>query len=223
MRSPRVGGAYTPSTRRSIPACTGEPPSQRKSARLSAVNWVYPRVYGGTPRAHAGIEEHGGLSPRVRGNLAHLAASPGEVWSIPACTGEPPSGLRWRHYPTSGLSPRVRGNRRGRRSACDRVRSIPACAGEPRGVVSRPRRRSGLSPRVRGNPARHPLHSLMLTHGLSPRVRGNLTTLPAGPVSTRSWVYPRVCGGTTPRYHLAASWTGLSPRVRGTPVASGVE
>ena len=69
--SPRVRGnlftgrgpnAYT----RSIPACTGKP---LRSLVAMCHAWVYPRVYGETPRdSETGRHAHG-LSPRVRGNL----------------------------------------------------------------------------------------------------------------------------------------------------------
>ena len=69
--SPRVRGNpgnkfESALTSRSIPACTGEPHTQKPQQRPCT---VYPRVYGGTImppfRARSAI----GLSPRVRGNL----------------------------------------------------------------------------------------------------------------------------------------------------------
>ena len=62
--NPGLPGRRHPS-RRSIPACTGEPP---RAASRASRSGVYPRVYGGTSAA---VVPHGpgnGLSPRVRGN-----------------------------------------------------------------------------------------------------------------------------------------------------------
>ena len=68
--SPRVrgnphAGAAAIRTKRSIPACAGEPSGQwRGQSRIP----VYPRVCGGTSFSWASIIAIGGLSPRVRGN-----------------------------------------------------------------------------------------------------------------------------------------------------------
>ena len=71
---------------RSIPACAGEPMS-RASRRASVT--VYPRVCGGTACRAMSANHGGGLSPRVRGNLAERAAGAKGERSIPACAGEP--------------------------------------------------------------------------------------------------------------------------------------
>ena len=111
--------------------------------------------------------------------------------SIPACAGEPESGISRRVssgvYPrvcggtrshgrgpqwVAGLSPRVRGNLPGPHRAGERLGSIPACAGEP------------APGRL---PSRHP------------------------------GVYPRVCGGTGAVVGTIRNGQGLSPRVRGNP------
>ena len=70
----------------SIPACAGEP----LVPVVYPLAWrVYPRVCGGTPTPAMTDPTHGGLSPRVRGNLddGALDVLPGR--SIPACAGEP--------------------------------------------------------------------------------------------------------------------------------------
>ena len=89
--SPRVRG--NPSRRllpgvcgRSIPACAGEPQHRR---RQLASRRVYPRVCGGTLLAGRPPGRWKGLSPRVRGNPAVLAAAFVAARSIPACAGEP--------------------------------------------------------------------------------------------------------------------------------------
>ena len=111
---------------------------------------VYPRVCGGTRLILVAHEEERGLSPRVRGNPAHVAIGIVIARSIPACAGEPPSRGSDSHrasvYPrvcggttytmtgtgvANGLSPRVRGNLMQTAPECLSERSIPACAGEP--------------------------------------------------------------------------------------------
>ncbi len=151
--------------------------------------WVYPRVCGGTcpysPTAHGPT----GLSPRVRGNLVHVAHPDHLLRSIPACAGEPGmadflstdqgvyprvcGGTQHRNprrQHQRGLSPRVRGNHLAWYSPTPSARSIPACAGEPRVQI--------------------------------------------GDSNGRK-VYPRVCGGTTQELRQRFGITGLSPRVRG--------
>ena len=152
--SPRVRGnqssaedvAFKP---RSIPACAGEPGRCPDCQHLSR---VYPRVCGGTVREQLGLTLAQGLSPRVRGNLQDQPRGLGQLRSIPACAGEPPTMLRppstlhYSVYPRvcggtaemlrsmtwqEGLSPRVRGNRHALATLELITRSIPACAGEP--------------------------------------------------------------------------------------------
>ena len=191
--SPRVRGNHAEPVRDaslsgSIPACAGEPPQYVCRGLL----WgVYPRVCGGTLVHVCRLATIRGLSPRVRGNPAAHHRRLGCCGSIPACAGEPRSGLPRgglrRVYPrvcggtpvrssprgsASGLSPRVRGNPRERLRECRGDGSIPACAGEP-----------------------------------SP---------PSGSGCTR-WVYPRVCGGTGHPRRAWGPFPGLSPRVRGNP------
>ena len=150
--SPRVRGNPTGIRRRykgirSIPACTGEPDPLNRTAIGSG---VYPRVYGGTDAVTLHSLRAQGLSPRVRGNHDRPHPAAGQVRSIPACTGEPPSLItvhdllevyprvyggtkpgRLRPGRVWGLSPRVRGN--PARQIIERPyhRSIPACTGEP--------------------------------------------------------------------------------------------
>ena len=155
--SPRVRGNHRESPperrgKRSIPACTGEPPL---GSSMTLTDRVYPRVYGGTPALVCKRQKRPGLSPRVRGNQVECARGFVGERSIPACTGEPSRvGVFYfslRVYPrvyggTScvpippsprcGLSPRVRGNHRESPPERRGERSIPACTGEP--VVSRP-------------------------------------------------------------------------------------
>ena len=150
--SPRARGNLDRDVRpggreRSIPACTGEPPTVAQSSSAST---VYPRVHGGTTLLTLLLLALGGLSPRARGNRVYSLSCSAVTGSIPACTGEPGAGSSAVAPPTvyprvhggtmkplaedevaHGLSPRARGNLlhlgAGRRGA----RSIPACTGEP--------------------------------------------------------------------------------------------
>ena len=146
--------------KRSIPACTGEPLSQRPSRQPTAR--VYPRVYGGTsdarltesiPAAGLSPSEMAGLSPRVRGNLTlctvvrrRLRVYPrvyggtvpidrlyGAAGSIPACTGEPfiETHCKWTNWIMRSI-PACTGEPIGPAFSRNRgCRSIPACTGEP--------------------------------------------------------------------------------------------
>ena len=189
--SPRVRGNRSTTkrlgkSRRSIPACAGEP-ALRSTRRYP--RGVYPRVCGGTPREEPSRKGSLGLSPRVRGNPVGSSAARGKRRSIPACAGEPIVLARNAGagpvYPrvcggtcasdttppdSRGLSPRVRGNLEHAKPLYSRVRSIPACAGEPIHIDS---------------------------------------------ASASLAVYPRVCGGTLWRNWDTVSKFGLSPRVRG--------
>ena len=113
----------------SIPACAGEPSTDRERKGGSV---VYPRVCGGTPPRQPGLRVAEGLSPRVRGNrlrVAELRINPG---SIPACAGEP------RRYALIYATTRV----------------YPRVCGGTYDAIDANRFTVGLSPRVRGNPTR---------------------------------------------------------------------
>ena len=89
--SPRVRGNPTESELAaayagSIPACAGEPAAAGRRGQASE---VYPRVCGGTGAGRRPETVRQGLSPRVRGNRAHLRRSHARTGSIPACAGEP--------------------------------------------------------------------------------------------------------------------------------------
>ena len=211
--SPRVRGNPTPapdafSSRRSIPACAGEPQADVGSAETTE---VYPRVCGGTQCRRLSMSRTEGLSPRVRGNLGDTARVHGRRGSIPACAGEPlpahsPAGES-RVYPRvcggtrvrsgvpmrkRGLSPRVRGNLGSWRLAPMSSGSIPACAGEPSSLAGAPCF-PPVYPRVCGG-TRADCSEDDFVEGLSPRVRGNLRLLP-----------------------LPAPWAGSIPACAGEP------
>ena len=107
--SPRVRGnraraAPAPHSRRSIPACAGEPADLCDGASAKE---VYPRVCGGTPRPAMRYCRAKGLSPRVRGNRPGQQGGDPHGRSIPACAGEPQRQRRPR--PARRVYPRVCG------------------------------------------------------------------------------------------------------------------
>ena len=162
--SPRVRG-NPPRTmkelisRRSIPACAGEP---QPDVGRRQCHPVYPRVCGGTPRTLRTAPCCPGLSPRVRGNPPWPIADPNSTGSIPACAGEPP--VRRQAWVFQRVYPRVCGGTYGRQRA--------RCSNR------------GLSPRVRGTSPAAQLRSS--GNGLSPRVRGNPRTTCMCTGATRS-------------------------------------
>ena len=140
--------------------------------------------------------------------------------------------------PLGGLSPRVRGNPHSRRQHRRRRGSIPACAGEPAVRCA-----SGNGPRVYPRVCGGTIVTAVAgrtIEGLSPRVRGNRRRAevddahpgsipacageprPARSASRAEGVYPRVCGGTVQVDARSVGHQGLSPRVRGNPLAPPV-
>ena len=196
---------------------------------------VYPRVCGGTQLQSLPGCVHGGLSPRVRGNLLIAGPPTASGGSIPACAGEPALDMPIKRW--YGVYPRVCGGTPYRpfpnRSPNG---SIPACAGEPIMSTSmRPSER--VYPRVCGGTSMAGLVAWQ-AYGLSPRVRGNRnkgrSTKKAGgsipacagePIDARidaliPTVYPRVCGGT---YTFTQGWPhppGSIPACAGEPLMS---
>ncbi len=198
--SPRVRGNLSTwqllrAEKRSIPACTGEPNSDR---RPDDAHTVYPRVYGGTHVGMVWLSRHRGLSPRVRGNQSarhdtnlHAGVYPrvyGGTWASESAES--------RHR---GLSPRVRGNPWRMDASRTGRRSIPACTGEP----SAPRRTTAskaVYPRVYGGTGDRAVDTAP-GPGLSPRVRGNPRSEDLRPKPDRS--IPACTG--EPKYGLGTS------------------
>ena len=155
------------------------------------------------------------------------------IRSIPASAGQPRTQtvMLW---PRRGLSPRVRGSQASCRLQRIHDGSIPASAGQPilRYCTSSAARvyprECGAALRVAG--------LLPALAGLSPRVRGSrdkctytLDTPRSIPASAgqpvrhrrtgrRYAVYPRECGAAAMQHNRQVSQTGLSPRVRGSPL-----
>ena len=160
VRGNRRSGQWRGQSRRSIPACAGEP---RGHCGTPAGPAVYPRVCGGTDDGRPVYQTLDGLSPRVRGNLIRRGAALSAPGSIPACAGEPRA-------------------RAGSRQC--RPGSIPACAGEPTAGSSAAKRQK-VYPRVCGGTAAAQ-RAGYIACGLSPRVRGNLVAEDEGNGKARS-------------------------------------
>ena len=171
----------------SIPACAGEPAT---SVPACADATVYPRVCGGTRCALGRKPVPAGLSPRVRGNHITYCEPFCGMRSIPACAGEPVTGIDG--DVVRAVYPRVCGGTRCPRLSESRTTVYPRVCG---GTAHLPERQSeieGLSPRVRGN---HPTPlKLNRSRGSIPACAGEPSTCSGSRSSDR--VYPRVCGGT---------------------------
>ena len=161
--------------------------------KASPQRGVYPRVCGGTIASSSSVGDTGGLSPRMRGNLAPAAQLRQLPGSIPAYAGEPGTWwakirrkwvyprvcggtgkLRRRFRFQQGLSPRMRGNQPGQLPPIVCRRSIPAYAGEPMRATSTAIG-CGVYPRVCGGTAAGGVKAPP-AKGLSPRMRGNLNS-----------------------------------------------
>ena len=117
----------------------------------------------------------------------------GSAGSIPACAGEAYRRRRWRR--PGSVYPRVcGGSRPGDAASTDTP---------------------GLSPRVRGKPNDGTLNRP--SQRSIPACAGEAPGRRCGQMAIR--VYPRVCGGSLQRSSLSGSVIGLSPRVRGKPLA----
>ena len=192
---------------------------------------------GGTARSRLVSVRSAGLSPRVRGNRSGLPTYCSMTRSIPACAGEPDSGLArapaYRVYPrvcggtrgvspvrpeSRGLSPRVRGNPTEVEARAHAHRSIPACAGEPVDPADGALRPE-VYPRVCGGTVVE-LHPEAAFLGLSPRVRGNLRRTPSTSLHPRS--IPACAGEPCPSAPSADA-RGVYPRVCGGTAAGGFD
>ncbi len=174
----------------SIPARAGEP---RGDSEPRLQGKVYPRACGGTWRERSPSPSNTGLSPRVRGNRRESLGSRRERRSIPARAGEPSWPSRRRGWAT--VYPRACGGTWFK-------------DGDTNNVL-------GLSPRVRGN--LRELGSTPTTGRSIPARAGEPTDAKFHSDSTR--VYPRACGGTWFKDGDTNNVLGLSPRVRGNPLA----
>ena len=195
-----------------------------------------PRVRGNRPVRKRSAQRWGSIPARAGKPFRHSATT-ARLRVYPRACGETARSL-YPPKPSDGLSPRVRGNLAASLLFSARSRSIPARAGKPCGRTPR-RTPAKVYPRACGET--HLLRISAATHsGLSPRVRGNrgagvasgglLRSIPAragkpSPQPTSrctARVYPRACGETISSHSSDCSWSGLSPRVRGNPMAAAV-
>ena len=132
----------------------------------------------------------------MRGNLQLGIGGDGQTGSIPAYAGEPTC-----RYASGG-----------------QCRVYPRVCGGTVGHIGQRRCPLGLSPRMRGNRPRG---------SKSGEERGSIPAYAGEPNLTYgrkrpSTVYPRVCGGTRLAASVRLAACGLSPRMRGNLVQSGV-
>ena len=174
----------------SIPACAGETDRWGKPRRPFL---VYPRVCGGNSGGKIAASSCAGLSPRVRGKRPARPRRPRRPGSIPACAGETHSAAQMQHRET--VYPRVCGGN-ARPAAADLVKR-------------------GLSPRVRGKPAKgvYPAYPDRSIPACAGETGSSCTS------ASMTMVYPRVCGGNAISIDNPLPESGLSPRVRGKPMA----
>ena len=170
---------------------------------------VYPRTRGATKMMRGDADDHLGLSPHARGNLAFNAVWLPTMRSIPARAGQPsPNAAR----PSSGrVYPRTRGATAWLGHNEDKHAGLSPHARGNHGSPGAGRLAAGLSPHARGNPA--PAGTL----------DGYTRSIPARAgqprryrtLDERSVVYPRTRGATGVALGLQACADGLSPHARG--------
>ena len=194
VRGNRPCGTAMATTERSIPASAGEPNSV---SEICSRPKVYPRECGGTVACVLRVQQLEGLSPRVRGNPADSPEQDVGLRSIPASAGEPCS------EPWPCRPPSVYPRECGGTMMTSYIESL--C--------------TGLSPRVRGN--RRRLADGFRIRGSIPASAGEPQESGYKPQSLR--VYPRECGGTFFHVLIRDPAEGLSPRVRGNPLAGNTD
>ncbi len=234
---------------RSIPARAGEPlckPALRRASPVYPRACGGTREIDPAPDAKSGLSPrvrgNQRNRPRPRRQIGSIPARAGEPRGLifftdlfqvypRACGGTPWAHLLHRPFP--GLSPRVRGNPCQHSPAKSMPGSIPARAGEPL-KDELAKLRDEVYPRACGGTI---VLRLLITHpeGLSPRVRGNrfprsrragsCGSIPARAGEPPPCVQPppcgpRACGGTEKSAATSRRPPGLSPRVRGNPIAS---
>ena len=191
----------------SIPACAGEPVTQQPATADQADDGVYPRVCGGTKTNVSPLAVAKTVYPRVCGGTGSPAGiqPPMGARSIPACAGEPS---------------RIGSIKR----PIDVLGSIPACAGEPVLFCGEliPATDAGSIPACAGEPiAQCDARADQQLVKVYPRVCGGTTDW--RPMAKHYWGSIPACAGEPPdlavRPTLRKYVPGLSPRVRGNPLA----
>ena len=137
-----------------------------------------------------------GSSPRMRGTLSHTHSWPRYAGIIPAYAGN--TSVNYPQRRNARDHPRVCGEHHWRKYFYSPY--------------------TGSSPRMRGTPASRSLSPR--PNGIIPAYAGN--TRPCRPYPTWFWDHPRVCGEHADLREHDHIGRGSSPRMRGTPTASGV-
>ena len=202
IRGVRVGHRF-------IPACAGN--SRRPSGARIGRSGSSPRVRG-TLGNRAGSHAARRFIPACAGNSGNAHDNPKRMPVHPRVCGELPS-VRLRVINRVGSSPRVRGTQW--RSSVRRPLSTvhPRVCGELLPNIASAVNLAGSSPRVRGTLPDH--NSRGHLRRFIPACAGNSPELARRPRSRA--VHPRVCGELGKVAANAASTSGSSPRVRGTP------
>ena len=151
----------------------------------------HPRVCGEHASASGSAAGCAGSSPRVRGTRGGKDFRHREPGIIPACAGNTPRDCRPNRPPWD--HPRV--------------------CGEHPSSGTRQSFKSGSSPRVRGTPCK--FAPPMSASGIIPACAGNTPWRRARYPPRKD--HPRVCGEHAGSGLKLESYTGSSPRVRGTP------
>ena len=187
-RGSRCRGKQLRLDRGSIPAHAGEPECRYPT---SLQQGVYPRARGGASPCPK-RESHGlGLSPRTRGSQPTASDLRHRRRSIPAHAGEP----------SLSASQRIR------------ARVYPRARGGAAEAEGGSRPVSGLSPRTRGSP--DGFRQRLVDRRSIPAHAGEPCVGVPGTGSDR--VYPRARGGACITSRVRLSYSGLSPRTRGSP------
>ena len=150
--------------------------------------------------------------PRVCGeHYSWLAIVRAKTGSSPRMRGTPPD--RKRIPPAHGIIPAYAGNTVRAVRICSWCRDHPRVCGEHPYYRSAGVNSWGSSPRMRGTPSL-PSDSSP-SFGIIPAYAGN--TIPTSSCVSPAWDHPRVCGEHSIHSSFFLTWSGSSPRMRGTP------
>ena len=198
---------------RFIPACAG---NTKGKTRWTPPSAVHPRVCG--EHVDLGVV---GLAlerfiPACAGNTRQRRPMRPCPAVHPRVCGEHSTTTNIRGF-AAGSSPRVRGTPTRWTRSFARVPVHPRVCGEHRLGGHTPIGRGGSSPRVRGTPGASGRGAI--PRRFIPACAGN--TCASASVRRVCAVHPRVCGEHAWRSRRRPRVPGSSPRVRGTPDASG--
>ena len=232
--SPRMRGTPGPSSlifsgHTDHPRACGELPIARPGERAGLGSSPRMRGTRALAKSEFGIIR---IIPAHAGNSPATSQTPGACSDHPRACGELACQIRIWDRPGGssracgelqhgilqpldrvGSSPRMRGTRSRIDSHGLGLRIIPAHAGNSRSVVSFTAALTGSSPRMRGTPSNPPTGPLLAR--IIPAHAGNSSrSVSAAPTVPD---HPRACGELRRGRRSQASWSGSSPRMRGTP------